>query len=201
MADATEQKILNAANQVFLEKGFSDTRMEDIADLAGINKALLHYYFRSKSKLFNLIAKKTFSSLVPTVNAAIEIKGNSLDILDGVITAYVAHIAANPHLPLFVLNELSHNRISFLDEIKAEAGHMPNIPLLLQQIFSDIEDGVIRPINPVHLILNVMSMTIFPFLARPVVTKVMSLSDEEYQSIIAERTKEVQEFVRQSLRP
>src|ERR1035437_9200041 len=105
----TEEKIFEAATDVFVEKGLDGARMQDIADYAGINKALLHYYFRTKDKLFNavfeMIAKKIFKKFAPVFDETLTLE----EKIRFFFREHISFLQANPRLPGFLLNEINRN--------------------------------------------------------------------------------------------
>lgn len=196
----TEQKIKDAARSVFIKKGFAGARMQDIADEAGINKALLHYYYRSKEKLFEVIFDEVFGAIVPAVNAIIAGVGSVEEKLDAFVDQYITVIEANPYVPLFIIHELSQNPERFVTKIKNRA-ELPNISLLVTQLFDEISKGNMRFYNPFHLIMNILAMCAFPFVAKPMLKAVTGMSEEMWQGMMKDRREEVKRFVRQALRP
>ena len=128
----TEEKILAAAKQVFVKKGMTGARMQDIADTAGINKALLHYYFRSKEKLFEVIFKEAATRLFPKIN---EILNSDLPLFDKIhqfTHDYVEMVIETPYLPLFVLNEINKQPHEFSKKMFGK--NRPPVHKLAEQI-------------------------------------------------------------------
>lgn len=195
----TEQKILEAAKAVFLERGLDGARMQDIADKAGINKALLHYYFRSKDKLFDVIFLEAAARFLPQLG---ELFGSDLPLFEKIekfIHTYIDLLQENPHLPLFVLNEMQKvDGKDFFE--KLWKGKKPAVHILAKQVDEAVKDGLIRPIKPVHLLLNIVSMSIFPFVARPIVKMVWGVDDPQFKGLMEERKKVVVQFVLDSIR-
>ena len=105
----TEGKILIAARQVFIEKGLAGARMQDIADRAEINKAMLHYYFKNKEMLFELIFKETAGRLFPHFEKLMDSDLNFFDKIRSIVASYIEVIIQNPYIPLFVMNEMNKN--------------------------------------------------------------------------------------------
>ena len=103
--DNSEEKILNAAQSVFIQKGMDGARMQEIADEAGINKALLHYYFRTKQKLFEAILKKVFSNILPNLMDMVHSDLPIEEKLGIFIENYIDLLMENPYLPNFILKE------------------------------------------------------------------------------------------------
>ncbi len=106
---STEEKILEAAKEVFLKKGFDGARMQEIADTAGINKAMLHYYFRTKDRLFEHIFVTAISNIFPKVGGIFISDAPFEDKIRAFIRDYLSFILQNPFLPIFILHEMSAN--------------------------------------------------------------------------------------------
>ena len=159
----TENQILIAAREVFITKGFEGARMQEIADHAGINKALLHYYFRSKEKLFEAVFSEVASNLFPAMKQMLEAELELKEKITLFIRIYLKALEENPFIPAFILNTLNTNPDSFLKYIK-KAGLNPR--LLQKQIDDEVVRGIIRAIKAEHLLINIVAMCIFPFVAR-----------------------------------
>ena len=188
-----ESKILIAAKKVFHEKGMAGARMQDIADEAGINKALLHYYFRSKEKLFEVIFKEAFAKFWPEIFSLLNSDEDLFTKIKLFVDHYIAIIAENEYLPLFVLNEMNKQPASFINKLLG--GQIPDFSKLIIQIEKEKKKGVINSINPIHLIVNMMSMCIFPFVSKPMIQKVMNLDELQFRYLIEQRKKTVSEFI------
>ncbi len=157
----TEEKILAAAGKVFTRKGMAGARMQDIANEAGINKALLHYYFRSKEKLFDAIFEKTFQQFVPLMHLEFDSTDDFRQMLRNMVRLYVMMVKKSPYLPSFLLNEMHQNpdKIQHL-LLKMNVSEFPK---RLQIRFS--EAGITG--DPRQLLLTLISGVIFPFAAKP----------------------------------
>jgi AcrR family transcriptional regulator len=196
---STEQRILAAAKQIFMLKGMAGARMQDIADQAGINKALLHYYFRSKEKLFGVIFKEAISSFIPRITAIISDPGTSLFYkLEKFCSEYITMMAQNPYVPLFVINEMHKQPGEFLK--KMWGNKKPPVNLLIGQIREDIRLGRIRQIDPYQLLMNIISLCIFPFIGKPMWSFVTGTDEDDFAQLIEKRKKDVPLFIIQALR-
>lgn len=189
----TEQKILEAARTVFTHKGLEGARMQEIADEAGINKALLHYYYRSKDRLFEGVFKEAFYTMVPSIIELLKSEKPLFEKITLFVDNYIDVFIKNPFIPGFVLHELSRNPQRIIDLI-SNMGVMPE--LFIVQINGEIEKGNIRPIDPKNLITNMLSMCIFPFVARPILKNILfENNDQEFFAFVEERKKAVPEFI------
>jgi AcrR family transcriptional regulator len=193
----TEEKILDAAKKVFVSKGMAGARMQDIADEAGINKALLHYYFRSKDKLFEVIFLETVSRLVPRVNEIMTSELSWKEKIESFAAEYIERVMANPYLPIFVMNEMHKQPEEFLK--KMWGGDRPRLEIFVGQIREAIEAKEIRPIHPAQLIMNIMALCVFPFIGKPILQMATGINDKEFFSFIEERKKLVPQFIIQAL--
>jgi AcrR family transcriptional regulator len=194
----TERLILEAAKKVFLDKGLDGARMQEIADEAGINKALLHYYFRSKDKLFEAIFEEAFEKILPRVSEVIRSDASLFEKLWAFIDHYIDILSANPHLPLFIFYELKRNPGRLIRSFN-QSGIEPD--LMVSAILNEIKEGRIRPVDPYHLMVNLLSMCIFPFVARPMIIGVMMKGDSDgYQRFLAERKTEIMTFIINSIK-
>ncbi len=190
---STEEKIIVAARKVFTKKGLSGARMQDIADEAGINKALLHYYFRSKDKLFEKIFEEGSKKMFMTVNALVESADlNLFQKIEKIIEAHIQIEIENPYIPAFIMNEANQNP-EFIKKFLQDTIKLPI--KLVEQIQEGINLGHIRPINPVQLFMNIMSLSAFPFIAKPIFQTSFGITDEQFFMLMEQRKKHVVEFI------
>jgi AcrR family transcriptional regulator len=190
----TEERILKAAKKVFVQKGMAGARMQDIADEAGINKAMLHYYFRNKEKLFEVIFVEAAGKLFPRINAIFSSDQPLFEKIESFCEEYISMITDNPYLPLFVLNEINQDPEYFMQKVLSGKTR-PQPEKFLQQIEREIKKGTIKRISPLQLLMNLLSMTIFPFVAKPMFMKNLGLDELQFLSIMEQRKKEIPKFI------
>jgi len=195
---STEQKILEAAKQVFMEKGIDGARMQDIADKAGINKALLHYYFRSKEKLFEMIFMEEARKFMPKVTSIMVSELTLFEKVEKFVGEYIDTLLQNPLLPIFILNEINRNPKEAIKKIFGN--QRPPIDKVDELITKQVKKGEIKPIKGYELMVNMVSLCIFPFLARPMVQWVTKATDEEFVKLMELRKKTVVKFVLDSIK-
>jgi TetR/AcrR family transcriptional regulator len=193
------EKILSAARKIFTTKGMAGARMQDIANEAGINKALLHYYYRDKEKLFETIFLEEAQKFFPKINAIFQSDDPLFLKIEKFVDEYIDEMLENPYLPWFVLNEINRDPDQFMYKIWGEH-NLPKPAKFLDQIEREIKNGTIKRINPVHLLMNLLSMTIFPFIARPMITRNLHMTDSRFQETMEERKKEIPKFIIDSIR-
>ena len=132
-----EQKILAAARKVFTSKGMAGARMQDIADEAGINKAMLHYYFRDKDKLFETIFMDEAERFFPKINAIFQSDDPLFGKIQKFVNEYIDEIQENPYLPWFVLNEINRDPDHFMSKVLGDSNR-PKPAKFLKQIEKEI---------------------------------------------------------------
>lgn len=194
----TESKILQAAKKVFILKGLDGARMQEIADEAGINKALLHYYFRSKDQLFMMIFKKEISNFFPRIMPFI--KSKELDF-EGKIRVFVENyidiFIANPFLPVFVIREVNRNPMVVKDFFTEMDFDIRQVRSTMLEFASQLG---YTPREATQLIVSIISMCVFPFAARPIIEHVLFDGNaNELDIFLQERKRYATEFIISSI--
>ncbi|MBE0391565.1 TetR/AcrR family transcriptional regulator [Flavobacterium sp. PL002] len=189
----TEEKIFNAAQIVFQKKGFSGARMQEIADQAGINKAMLHYCFKNKQLLFEAVFKNAFSQLAPQINEIFNSEATVFEKIKKFTQNYISFVIKNPFLPAFVIQEMNNNPEFVANFLKNK--NAPDSSNFILQIENEMTAGIIKRGNPKQLLLDILSMTIFPFAAQMLVKGIIKLSDNEFNAMMEERKITVSEQI------
>jgi len=194
----TETEILKAAKRIFQRKGMIGARMQEIADEAGINKAMLHYYYRSKQLLFEAVFKKAFLLLAPQLNEVMNSDDSICEKIKNFTNNYISFVIKHPYLPNFIIQELNRNP-EFVRNLMSEK-HFPTIEKFRNQVNAKVAEGVIRPIKAEQLFINIMALNIFPFIAAPLLKGFVGTNDSEYKQLMEERKAEVADFIIQSIK-
>lgn len=204
---ATEQRILDAARAVFVRRGTAGARMQEIAEEAGVNQALLHYYFRTKERLsaavFQQVAGRLFPALMQTLGSDLTLD----EKIDRLIALYLDNLQRSPFLPGYLLSELHHHPERVEQLLASVAGRNPGDVMppafgrLAQQIDEGVRAGTLRPIRPEQFAANLISLCIFPFAARPMLRIVFGMDDQAFAQFIERRKTELPQFFRNALRP
>lgn len=190
----TEDRIFESATDVFVEKGMDGARMQDIADRAGINKSLLHYYYRSKDKLFSAvfekIAMKMLEKFAPVFDKDLSLEKKIRFFL----REHISFLQKNPRLPIFLLNEINRNPArlkKFMKNVKVERlweslneQHGPELK----------KYNITREMLP-QLMTTIVSLSIFPFAARGILERIFERMDVDFDDYIEERKKFAADFV------
>jgi len=196
----TEDKIRAAAFKIFQQKGFAGTKTRDIAEEAGINLALLNYYYRSKEKLFNIVMEESLKQLFSRL---LLILGNPTTTIsykiDTIVDLYINLLKENPNIPLFILSELQANPEN-LWKIIGSPDFLIQEVAVIQQIEEQMKKSGVEYFDPFHIIINVVSMTIFPFAAKPLVKILNKQDDDEFEQFIETRRKMIPVWIKAMLK-
>ncbi len=195
----TEEKILDAARKVFVRDGMMGARMQDIADEAGINKALLHYYFRNKELLFERIFLDAAQQIFPRINAMFQSELPLFQKIENFVEAYMAVVMENPYLPIFVLTEINRDPKRFLKKLWPSHSK-PDPQPLLKQIQEEVTAGRIKPIDPASLLVNMLSLVLFPFVGRPMMQQVIGMDNQRFAEFMEHRKRELSRFIIDAIR-
>lgn len=195
--DSTKEKIVHAAKLVFIRKGMDGARMQEIADEAGINKALLHYYFHSKQELFDEVFYGILSNLIPGLMTIFKKEIPFVVKIELIVAQYDSFMHMNPFLPQFVIREINRDpeQLSrFMTDQGLDFGKVE------EMIKKEVEAGNIRQITFQHLFVSVIGMIVMPYVGRPLFQRKLFNNDEEkYEQFLKERRSFVAIFVRQAL--
>jgi len=189
----TESDILEAAKNVFQRKGMFGARMQEIANEAGINKALLHYYYRSKQLLFEAVFKQAFGLMAPKLSAIINSELSLEEKIREFTSNYISFVIKHPYLPNFIIQELNSNP-QFIEQLVAEK-NFPDIAGFKKQVEEMTAVGKIRPINPNQLFVNIMALNVFPFIGKPLLKGFTKMDEKTYQEMLEERKTAAADFI------
>ncbi len=185
---STEEKIKEAARRVFTSKGYAATRTRDIAEESGYNLALINYYFRSKEKLFDLIMLEQLQVFVSNVTGILnDVETTLHEKINVLVSHYIDMLIANPGLPFFIMSEANSNPEKLISKIGFVA-EKPELHIM-KQWKEFVSSGKAPKINPIHILMNLVSVTVFPFIASPLLRCNTGLSVKEFNALMEERKK------------
>jgi AcrR family transcriptional regulator len=203
----TEQRILDAAHGVFVRRGTAGARMQEIAAAAGVNQALLHYYFRTKDRLSHAAFERAASQFMPAVIQVLA-SDEELDAkVAHIVELELDHLARTPYLPGYIISEVTHHPERARQLIAAITGRTPEavrpqvITMLRRQIDARVRRGTMRAIAPEQFIVNLMSLCVFPFAARPMIAAMLGIDQPGFEQFIARRRHDLPAFFLGALRP
>lgn len=193
--ETTEIRIKETARKLFQEKGFDAVRTREIAEAAGINSALLHYYFRSKERLFHLIMVESINEMFSFLRQLIQDESTSLsEKIDLIVDGYIEVIRTNPNLALFVLNELHVDSGKLIKESSIEKNMLVE-SVLFQQIKEQFDKKSIK-ISPLHIMLNTISLSVMPVIARPLIGYLYDEEVKDVANFLEERRKLIPAWIK-----
>lgn len=191
---------MQAAQRVFVRAGFDGARMQDIADEAGINKALLHYYFRSKEKLFALVFDQQMGKFLDMIRTILITDLPIVDKIRQMVDSDINTLSQEPIIPLFIFHEINQNPDLLRQKLSDKnAGEV--FTVFARQVEQEATDGRIRTVDPKQLFANLLSLTVFPFIAKPLFQTFMSLDEPAFARFIQERRQQVADVLIESLKP
>ena len=204
---STENRILHAARTVFIRRGTSGARMQEIAEEAGVNQALLHYYFRSKERLSEAVFSEVAGRMFPAI---IQILAGDDPIekkVSSVVATYLDTMSRSPFLPGYLISELHHHPERVPQLLKGVAGIevstalKPVLEKLDRQISAEVKAGRMRRIPAQQFMANLISLCVFPFAAQPMLRAAFGLDEDGFAKFIATRRKELPQFIMNALTP
>ncbi len=198
-----EEQILAAAEELFVERGFAATSTTDIARKVGCNQALVHYYYRTKERLFEQIFLKKFEYILSCINT-FEFSGSITELLTSFVNLYFDFLNQSRKLPSFIINELITNekRREFIREKFVENEHRQVVYRRIDaMVQSEVARGSIRQVETIDLLINIISLTVSSFIALPIYADLLQKSDAELDEFIAHRKREVVTLLLNGMRP
>lgn len=195
---STETNILEAAKKIFQQKGMDGSRMQEIADEAGINKAMLHYYFKSKQILFEAVFENAFMLLAPQMNKILNDDSSIEEKIRNFTSNYISFVSEHPYLPNFIIQEMNRNP-DFIEKLKQNKS-LPNIEKFKKQVELEIENGFLNPIDAKQLFIHILSLSIFPFIGSNLLKTIINVDENGYDLLIEQRKTEVANFIIQAIK-
>lgn len=197
----TEEKILVAAREEFLSTGYAAARMRSIAEKAEINKGLLHYYFKSKDALFFKVFEDSFKQVMDALRQAFSMDVSVFEKVEAFVDIYANFLSQNPSMPLFILTEVNRDPETQFTKMR-ERGFTPPSELFIKTVEDAKEKGEIRAdICAVDLIMNMMSMMIFPTISKPMTKMILGMTEEEHLKLLSKRKSTVKSFIIKAIQP
>lgn len=191
----TASKIKEAASRLFTEKGFGRTTTRDIATEAGVNLALVNYYFRSKDELFKTIMLETVQGFIGQLRVLLNDEKTFEEKVELVVGNYIELLKQRPDLPIFMLSEMRNHP----QEMAAKLG----IDKLIHEVkfFQELAQRCPDGVHPIHLFMNLLSMTVFPFIGKPVITTATGMNDEVFMMMMEQRRALIPQWFLSMLKP
>ncbi len=191
----TELAIIEAARKVFISKGYEGTTLKKIASEAKVNQALLHYYYRSKEKLFEIVFTEACRIIQEKLILITKSEDNIEEIIKKLIDVYVNTLIDHPYLPNFILGEISRNPDKVVKIVFQEEFSTFTVLRIIVKIKNKLLGSNIEASNPLDLILNVISLNVFPFLIRPLIMSLFKVDEKQFNNFMIERKANLSSFI------
>jgi TetR/AcrR family transcriptional regulator len=191
-----ELEIIQAARRVFQIKGYKEATMRDIASEANINMAMLHYYYRSKDNLFFLVFDESFRDLYEKISS--NISDPDIDIFEKIrmiTNAYLTFFNNSPYVPPFVVGEIIRNPEEIGKRLQKIINPIDTFKKFSEQLQKECDKGTIRQISALTLLLNTLSLCIFPAISRPVLQEVLNFDSVTMEAHLEIRKNELADFI------
>jgi len=196
---STEEKIKNAARIIFHQKGYAGTKTRDIAEEAGINLALLNYYFRSKEKLFGIIMLESLQSFRQSMMDVINDQKTSLENkIETIVSNYIDLLIDQPDIPLFILSELRSNPAVLISKVDPKKTLLNSY--LSKQFQQKVKEGKIVETDPIHFMINLVGMVVFPFIASPMLKNIGGISQDGFNELMEQRKVLIPKWIKMMLK-
>ena len=196
----TRERILDAAEVVFTRKGTAGSRTQEIAREAGVNKALVHYYFGTKAALADAVFERALALITPVMFGIIADPAIALeDKIPAIVNAQIDFHSSRPYFAGYLLSEL-HADPDRITRLMGRRGPIPLEPLR-RQLREAARAGRIRPIRAEQFVANMMGLLIFPFAIRPALCLLLGMDDAAWRSFLSERRRFLPDFFMAGLRP
>ena len=196
----TRDRILVAAHAVFLRKGTAGSRTQEIADEAGVNKALVHYYFGTKAALAEAIFERALGDIVPRMFGILADPGRSIEEkIPAIVREQIGFHSERPYFAGYMVSEL-HNEPGRIVRLMARRGRIP-LDVLRRQLREAAAAGTMRRLSAEQFVANMMGLLIFPFAIRLALCELLGLDEAGWRAFLEERRRILPELILSGLRP
>ena len=187
----TEKHIKAVATDLFLKQGKLFITTQDIADAAGVNRTLLHYYFRSRDEIFHLVFKEAVCQLNERLNQVIGLQMDFKAKIEQLVEISYSELLQKPYLETFLALHINHEPQYYKSLFVTVPGTKDKIKSFLKEIKEQMDLGAIVEMKPMHFLLNLFGLLSYPFIAKPIYTNLFEISDSSYNKLLAERKQAI----------
>jgi TetR/AcrR family transcriptional regulator len=199
----TRSRILDAADEIFVRRGIDGARMQEIADHARVNKALLHYYFRSKADLARAVWLRIASSFVPGVFQMLASDLSLDEKIDRFVDAYHTRLTRHPYLLAYVISEAARHPDLVDDFLSSERRQAARrmVSKLREQIRHHAKTRRLPPVSAEQFLITLAGSCLFPFAARPMIAEILGLGPKAFEGFMEQRRIELPAFLKSAFHP
>lgn len=197
-----ETRIIEAAKQVFVRKGYEATTMSDVAKEVGIGRTALHYYYRTKEMLFDAIFDQLMGALLPNIGRIVDEKNPFFEKLPKIIDEYMSLLQANPSLPVFLIVELNRDPEHLFHCVMKDPARLQPLMRLRQQMEDEMDKGLLRKMPVEDAVSTLVSLVVFPMLIRNPLSAIFMNGDlTRFNEFIVNRKALIVEMMTRLLSP
>ncbi|WP_163407895.1 TetR/AcrR family transcriptional regulator [Flavobacterium ajazii] len=193
-----EKHILEVAKKVFLKRGLAGTRLQEIANEAGVGRTALHYYFRNKEKLFQVVWTKAFEQIASRANFVFNPDSSIFEKMKQFVDGYFESALLHPEYDLFILSEFNQNP-NMMKDIFLSGMSLDSSNSLLYEIEKAVKNNELKG-DPVQVLITLLSLCIHPFAGKSIIQVLLNLNDEEFLELMKNRKYIIHEFIEKSFR-
>ena len=198
---SAREKILNAALDIFVAKGKEGARMQEIADHASVNKAMLFYYFTNKELLYKEVLRRNIIELVNQLKTIMVSEAESETKIENIVNAYINFFKNKPTIPKLILREATGDSETIKEvllEIKQNVA--PDIPdKFISMIQKSINEDEFYPLDPKQTIISIIGMSLIYFISKPIIEVLLDLEDVDPEQFIIERQDNILKILKHGL--
>ena len=183
----TEQHLKDTARRVFLKEGKMLATTQEIANAAGVNRTLLHYYFRSRDQLFDTVFLEALTKLRERIH---EVIGSNIvfrDKIENLIEVFYEELTELPYLETFIALQLNQEPDRYQEMFVHLPGGKERLKNFLKEIQQEMEKGTIPEMKPLNYFINLFALMAYPYVARPIYKNMFSLTDAAFNKLLPER--------------
>ncbi len=192
----TEQKIVLAAQKIFMQRGYDGARMQEIADEAGINKAMLHYYFDNKDKLFEMVFATAYTIIAPNLSFLTDDSVPLINRIENFVNHYTDVLMQQPQVASFVVNELNRNPEKVMQFLRSLVTDSAHAQAFMRSVEKEGKKTAVGTLHPIHLLMHIVSLCYFPFVGKPLFQYLLKLDEFQFQIVLEQRKQETITFLR-----
>ena len=197
----TEQKIIDAAKQVFLENGLEKAKMQDIANRAGISRTALNYYFRTKKNLFSVLIDQLLDGIIPAIEGLISTNISFVEKAKIIVDIYDVQLRQNDFIPRFVIVEVQRNPVTIHDFIRNSPRIQSYLSMMTETLKKEMEVGTIRTIPIEQIIAIFFSMVFTPYLLNPLVNEFFDRNEKNKKTFFDAQKENAKRLFSDFLKP
>ncbi len=181
----TELLIKETAKRVFFQKGILNATTQQIADEAGVNRALIHYYFRSRNQLFKTVLEDAVNETRDKIDSIFNSDESFKSKISKYLDVFIDRNAEFPYIQNFIITEIMQDPEKMKEYFSRKRNHL--MKHIVPPLKKEIEKGTMQAVDPEHFIVNMMSMCSYPLVAKPFIQNMFSYDDKAYKKFLKER--------------